>query len=140
MSEIERYNFQVAWPTKPSSGLDLGSWSKAEGLGVSWGHGLSPDGKRQFLAGDVVTQLSDRQRLVQILAPAFGLSAGERTLAVGMLLPAAQSARAAPRRRGTASNPGLTATGAMQFAACMPVTNPDDRACLLAALDVALGN
>lgn len=113
--------------------------------------GVSLQGAKEFLAGDVVTGPGDRQRLPRVIGE---LTAESNTSAIALLLPAVQQAREAARSpRGARSDSGrwsiailpyleragMSPTGRQQFVAGLPVNDAGDRA-LLAQAVTAGGN
>lgn len=96
--------------------------------------GVSQLGAHQLLAGGPVANPGDRVRLAQILGEQLGFATEPPVSAVGMLIPAVQSARVAPRKSTTdhqvalaIGRLGVSTSGAQQFLAGLPVTQPDDR-------------
>ena len=88
---------------------------------------VSFQGIQQFLGGESVTNVGDRQKLAAILGK---LLDSKQVLPVGhaaLLLPAVQSAREAARRAQKLRDLGLSATGAQQFVAGLPMNGADDR-------------
>jgi hypothetical protein len=113
--------------------------------------GVSLQGAKEFLAGDVVTGPGDRQRLPRVIGE---LTAGSSTTAIALLLPAVQQAREAARRPRAAQadsrrwrsailpyleRAGISPTGRQQFVEGLPVNDEGDRA-LLAQAVMAGGN
>ena len=100
--------------------------------------GVSPQGIRQFLGGESVANATDRSRLAAIVGERLDLKqvpAGHAAL----LLPAVQSAREAARRAQKLQAFGLSAAGAQQFVAGLPVNGIDDRRLLPQIVIAALG-
>ncbi len=88
--------------------------------------GVSPQGIRQFLGGEAVANAGDCRKLAAIVGELLDLKqvpAGP----VALLLPAVQSAREAARRAQKLQTFGLSASGAQQFAAGLPVNDTEDR-------------
>ena len=104
--------------------------------------GISFQGIQQFLGGQGVTNVGDCHKLAakvgELLDPKQILPGGHAAL----LLPAVQSAREATRRAQKLQGLGLSATGAQQFVAGLPMNGADDRQVLpqivIAALRSAL--
>ena len=104
--------------------------------------GISFQGIQQFLGGQGVTNVGDCHKLAakvgELLDPKQILPGGHAAL----LLPAVQSTREAPRRAQKLQGLGLSATGAQQFVAGLPMNGADDRQVLpqivIAALRSAL--
>src|SRR5215208_2462990 len=93
-----------------------------------------------FLGGESVTNVGDRQKLAAILGK---LLDSMQVLPVGhaaLLLPAVQSAREAARRAQKLRDLGLSAVGAQQFVAGLPMNGADDRKILPQIVFVALGS
>lgn len=100
---------------------------------------ISTQGIQQFLGGESVTNVGDRHKLAAILGK---LLDSKQVLPVGhaaLLLPAVQSAREAARRAQKLRDLGLSATGAHQFVAGLPMNGADDRKILPQIVFVALG-
>jgi prepilin-type processing-associated H-X9-DG protein len=98
------------------------------------GRGISIAGVRQLLAGNVVTNASDRQLLAQTVTQQLDIAAVENgRLEMGLLVPAVQKVRMASA--GVNNEPltlalerlGLSAAGAKQVLAGLPISNTDDR-------------
>ena len=91
------------------------------------GSGITVHGIQQFLGGESVTNAGDRPKLAakvgELLDPKQVLSVGHAAL----LLPAVQSAREVTRRAQKLQDLGLSATGAQQFVAGLPMNGADDR-------------
>ena len=101
---------------------------------------VSIQGIQQFLGGESVTNVGDRQKLAAILGK---LLDSKQVLPVGhaaLLVPAVQSAREAARRAQKLRDLGLSATGAQQFVAGLPMNGADDRKILPQIVFVALGS
>ena len=101
---------------------------------------VSIQGIQQFLGGENVTNVGDRQKLAAILGK---LLDSKQVLPVGhaaLLLPAVQSAREAARRAQKLRDLGLSATGAQQFVAGLPMNGADDRKILPQIVFVALAS
>ena len=101
--------------------------------------GVSVPSIRQFLGGQAVANAGDRYRLAGIVGALLDL---EQALPVGhvaLLLPAVQAAREAARRAQKLQDLGLTAAGAQQFVAGLPMTGADDRQFLPQIVVAALG-
>ena len=104
--------------------------------------GITVQGIQQFLDGESVATVGDRPKLAakvgELLDPKQVLSLGHAAL----LLPAVQSAREVTRRARKLQDLGLSATGAQQFVAGLPMNGADDRQILpqivIAALRSAL--
>jgi hypothetical protein len=100
---------------------------------------ISIQGIQQFLGGESVANVEDRHKLAAILGK---LLDSKQVLPVGhaaLLLPAVQSAREAARRAQKLRDLGLSAMGAQQFVAGLPMNGADDRKVLLQIVFVALG-
>ncbi len=101
---------------------------------------VSIQGIQQFLDGESVTNVGDRQRLAAIVGRLLDqkqvLPAGHAAL----LLPAVQSAREATRRAQKLRDLGLSATGAQQFVTGLPMNGADDRQILPQIVLAALGS
>jgi hypothetical protein len=101
---------------------------------------VSIQGVQQFLGGESVTNVGDRQKLAAILGK---LLDSKQVLPVGhaaLLLPAVQSAREAARRAQKLRDLGLSAMGAQQFVAGLPMNRADDRKILPQIVVVALAS
>lgn len=101
---------------------------------------ISIQGLQQFLGGESVTNVGDRHRLAAVLGKLLDL---KQVLPVGhaaLLLPAVQSVREATRRAQKLRDLGLSATGAQQFIAGLPVPGADDRQILPQIVLAALGS
>jgi hypothetical protein len=101
---------------------------------------VSIQGIQQFLGGESVTNVGDRQKLAAILGK---LLDSKQVLPVGhaaLLVPAVQSAREAARRAQKLRDLGLSATGAQQFVAGLPMNGADDRKILPQIVFVALAS
>ena len=101
---------------------------------------ISIQGIQQFLGGESVTNVGDRHKLAAILGK---LLDSKQVLVVGyaaLLLPAVQAAREAARRAQTLRDLGLSAMGAQQFVAGLPMNGADDRKVLLQIVFAALGS
>jgi len=89
--------------------------------------GISFQGIQQFLGGEGVTNVGDRQKLAtkvgELLDPKQVLAVGRAAL----LLPAVQSAREVTRRAQKLQDMGLSAMGAQQFVGGLPMNGADDR-------------
>ncbi|MGH9900288.1 MAG: hypothetical protein ACRD68_00440 [Pyrinomonadaceae bacterium] len=77
--------------------------------------GVSPEGARQFLAGEVITNLGDRHRLARIMEGRTESVGKDETITVG------------GGRTESLRQSGISATGARQFFAGMPVGDAPDR-------------
>jgi hypothetical protein len=100
---------------------------------------VSMQGIEQFLGGESVTNVGDRHKLAAIVGE---LLDSKQVLPVGhaaLLLPAVQSVREAVRRAQKLRDLGLSATGAQQFVAGLPMNGADDRKILPQILFVAFG-
>ena len=101
---------------------------------------ISFQGIQQFLGGEGVTNVGDRQKLAtkvgELLDPKQVLAVGRAAL----LLPAVQSAREATRRAQKLRDLGLSATGAQQFVTGLPMNGADDRKILPQIVLAALGS
>jgi prepilin-type processing-associated H-X9-DG protein len=96
-------------------------------------------GAQQLLAGQLVTNPSDRQHLAGIIDT---LVAEQTPNAVALLLPAVQAAREAVRAtcgRQNLHHLGLSAVGGHELSAGLPVTRAEDRQNLGLAVIAALG-
>lgn len=96
--------------------------------------GVTQLGAHQLLAGGPIANPGDRARLAQILREQLGFATEQPVSAVGMLIPAVQSARAASKKSPTDQQAvlgigrlGVSTSGAQQFLAGLPVTQPNDR-------------
>src|SRR5215208_4740264 len=101
---------------------------------------VSIQGTQQFLGGESGTNVGDRQKLAAILGK---LLDAKQVLPVGpaaLLLPAVQAVREAVRRAQKLRDLGLSATGAQQFLAGLPINGADDRKILPQIVFVALGS
>jgi len=99
--------------------------------------GVSPLGIQQFLAADTVPDPGDRQTLAGLVS---GLLPAVQSIASGApLLPAVQSARDPGRDTRILRELGLSAPGAQQFAAGLPVASKEDRQTLGGIVIAALG-
>jgi hypothetical protein len=101
---------------------------------------VSGQGIQQFLGGESVTNVGDRHKLAAILGK---LLDQKQVLPIGhaaLLLPAVQSAREATRRAQKLRGLGLSAAGAQQFVAGLPMNGADDRQILPQILLAALGS
>ena len=102
--------------------------------------GVSIQGSQQFLGGESVTNVGDRHKLPSTLGKLLDakqvLPAGRAAL----LLPAVQPAREATRRAQKLRDLGLSATGAQQLVAGLPMNGADDRQILLQIVFAALGS
>ena len=102
---------------------------------------VSIQGIQQFLGGESVTNVGDRHRLAAIVGKLLDqkqvLPAGHAAL---LLRPAVQSAREATRRAQKLRDLGLSATGAQQFVAGLPMNGADDRRILPQIVLAALGS
>ena len=100
--------------------------------------GVSPQGIRQFLGGEPVAIAGDRSKLAAILGERLDLKQAPAGHAA-LLLPAVQSAREAARRSQKLQAFGLSAAGAQQFVAGLPVNGIEDRRLLPQIVIAALG-
>ena len=100
--------------------------------------GVSPQGIRQFLGGETVVNAGDRTKLAAILGERLDLKQAPAGHAA-LLLPAVQSAREAARRSQKLQAFGLSAAGAQQFVAGLPVNGIEDRRLLPQIVIAALG-
>jgi hypothetical protein len=101
--------------------------------------GISLQGIQQFLGGESVATVGDRHKLAAILGT---LLDSKQVVPVGhaaLLLPAVQSVREAARRTQKLRDLGLSATGAQQFVAGLPMNGAGDRKILPQIVFVALG-
>ena len=100
--------------------------------------GVSAQGIRQFLGGEAVANAGDRSKLAAIVGELLDLKQAPAGHAA-LLLPAVQSAREAARRAQNLQTLGLSAAGAQQLFAGLPVAGADDRRLLPQLLIAALG-
>jgi len=101
---------------------------------------VSVQGIQQFLGGESVTNVGDRHKLAATLGK---LLDSKQVLPVGpaaLLLPAVQPAREAARRAQKLRDLGLSATGAQQLVAGLPMNGADDRQILPQIVFAALGS
>ena len=99
--------------------------------------GLSNQGIRQFLGGESVANAVDRHKLAGIVGELLDLTQAPGP-AVFLLVPAVQAAREAARRARKLQDFGLSAAGARQFVAGLPI-NADDRQLLPLIVSAVLG-
>lgn len=112
--------------------------------------GVSLQGARQFLGGEVVTGPGDRHLLAAMMGE---LAAAQNSSATAMLLPAIQQAREAARQKPAPARHGsgwmvailpymeqdiLSPVSKRQFAAGLPVSDANDRAALTDVMIAAL--
>ena len=101
--------------------------------------GISPLGTRQFLAGEAIANAMDRYRLAGIVGELIDLKqAPPGGAAAFLLVPAVMAAREAARRARKLQDYGLSAAGAQQLVAGLPINGADDRELLPQIVSAAL--
>ena len=106
--------------------------------------GVSEAGVRQLLAGEVVSDVRDRQRLATMLPRSLDLASRHGPLEAGMLVPAVQvgtppAPATAPTQNATLERLGVSTAGVDRFMSGLPVLRREDRQRLAGVAAAAMG-